>query len=121
MSANYDFEIKTGDIGKVIRSVLRDEDYVAADLEDAASLKFNMATYREAIPVVSATAAIDQVDITIPEEGGTRGKVHYAFQAADIDEEGIFSGEWEVTWTDGSKTTYPTPGYLKIRVTAGLG
>ena len=121
MSHNYDFEIKTGDVGKVIRSVLRDENYEPVNLEQAAQVRFNMATYREGTPVVDAAGAIEQTDIIPPEEGGTLGKVRYAFQAPDIDEAGIFSGEWEVTWNDGSVTTYPTPGYLKIRVTAGLG
>lgn len=121
MSHNYDFEIKTGDVGKVIRSTLRDEDYQATNLEQAAQVRFNMAEYRTGVTVVDAGAAIDQTDIISPEDGGTRGAVYYAFQEVDIDTPGIYSGEWEVTWNDGSVTTYPTPGYLKIRVTAGLG
>lgn len=121
MSHNYDFEIKKGDVGKIIRSVLRDENYEATNLEQATLVKFNMAEYRTGVSKVSATASVEQTNIISPEEGGNRGAVHYAFQSADINTVGIYSGEWEVTWNDGSVTTYPTPGYLKIRVSTDLG
>lgn len=52
---------------------------------------------------------------------GSKGKVRYAWQAADTDTPGTFWGEFEVTFpAAGGIQTFPNDRNLRIQVTPAL-
>lgn len=49
-------------------------------------------------------------------------KVSYkSWAAADVDTVGEFDGEWEVTYSSGLKLTFPSDGFLWVRILEDLG
>ena len=48
------------------------------------------------------------------------GVLRYAWEVGDTAEAGIYSGEFEVTFVDGSVETYPNEGYIRINITREL-
>lgn len=44
----------------------------------------------------------------------------YAWVTGDTDTAGEYNGEFEVTYADGTKQSFPDPGYLDILITADL-
>jgi hypothetical protein len=44
------------------------------------------------------------------------GIVKYVWQTGDTDTAGRYKAEWEVTFTDSTIRTFPTPGYDKVRI-----
>ena len=77
----------------------------------AGSVKLIMTPDGDSTPKVNATATI--VD-------STNNDVRYDWGANDTDTAGLYNAEWEITYADGKKQTYPAGGYLKIRVFADL-
>lgn len=51
----------------------------------------------------------------------TTGKLVYEPTAAEMDTAGIYSVEVEVAWSDGTITTFPEKGYLRLEVAEDLG
>lgn len=115
-----DVWLKTGDTAPAIRQVLVDGSGNPANLEGA-TVKFFMRKLTrpgEAEPdVIGGDAVLDQVD-----DGGdgTRGKVHYNFEAGAL-AAGGYRGEWQVTFASGAIETFPNNGYVHIAVVADLG
>lgn len=64
-----------------------------------------------AAPKVNAAAVI--VD-------GVRGQVRYDWATGDTDTPGIYVAEWQVTYADGRKQTFPTLTYHTVTVLADL-
>lgn len=80
------------------------------------SVKFIMKKPGAATPKISAAATIDQ---TV--DSSTFGDVSYSWGATDTDELGLFRAEFEVTFANGNKRTWPADGYLLIQVVEDLG
>ena len=54
-------------------------------------------------------------------EVGTQGWVRRSWSAGDTDEIGDYKIEVEVTWTDGTKQTFPPDDYERLVVGTDLG
>ena len=52
---------------------------------------------------------------------GSNGQVEYKWAVGDTDAVGMFDAEFEVTWADGRKQTFPHDSNLLVEVVAELG
>jgi hypothetical protein len=105
-----DFHIKRNDTLPAIRAVLSDA-AGAIDLTGAV-VRFYMAPQRSSVLTVDAEADIeDEAD----------GLVRYDWEAGDTAVAGVYHAEWEVTFGDNSKLTFPNDGHLRVVVTADIG
>lgn len=104
-----DIEIKRNDTRPFLDSTLSDANG-PVDLTDA-TVKFFMED-------VSGNTVVNQTStgalVTLQDTTG--GKVRYKWQAADTSTGGEFRAEWEVTFSDGSKASFPNDGYLSVVV-----
>jgi hypothetical protein len=104
-----DYTIKAGDAGSVIEAVLK-ENAAEVDLTGA-SVRFLMSDAQYGASKVNAPATI----VT-----AAAGAVAYDWQPGDLDTAGGFLAEFEVTFADGSIATFPSAGYVEIRVIGDL-
>lgn len=103
-----DFFIKQGDTKPSLVATLVDEDEQALDLSAAIAVKFYMILSAESTPKVNGSAAT-----IVLAEGGI---VHYDWSINDTNTPGDYDAEFEVEWSDGTKTTFPNFRFLKIRI-----
>lgn len=80
------------------------------DLSAALSVKFIMVNGTGTV-VVNSPATIATAD---------QGIVRYDWAAGDTATPGLYTAEWEVTWSVGVKQTYPTLTYHSISIIADL-
>lgn len=97
------FSIRKGDRLPEVTSVL------GVDLTGA-TVRFHMA-------LQGVTAKVDALATVVD---ALTGSVKYAWATADTDTAGDFMGEWEVTFPDGRKQSFPRGGYLRIRISREL-
>lgn len=110
--SDYDFQIKRGDRLPTIQASLTDGSGAAVNLTDA-TVKFLMRPRTSATPTVNAAAAIVGT--------ATAGVVQYAWSAGDTDTAGEYLAEFEVTFLDGRKASFPSDGYTRVRVLPDVG
>lgn len=79
-------------------------------LTAAVSVVFLMKKPDGALKVDNVAADIDVAET----------KLRYSWQANDTDEDGVFDGKFVVTWSDGTKTSFPNKGYIPIEITEEL-
>ena len=103
--------LKTGDRGRSIRYALLAPDGTAIDLTGA-TVRFLMRSRSTGVTVVAAVATV----VAAPS-----GIVQYDWQIADVGSEDIFNGEFEVTYSDGRKETFPNFDYIEIIIKGDLG
>ena len=106
-----DFFIKQGDTAPKLSVTLKDENNAVVPLTAASSVVFHMYDADMNQRVDAGAATIDDA---------ANGKVSYQWQAADTAVAGKFFGEFEVTWNDGTKTTFPNYRYLEIVIRGEL-
>lgn len=109
-----EFFIKRGDTSPKLVGTLVDENGVVIDLTNAASVKFFMSDPGSGVNKVDGTAAT----VLAPP---TAGRVSYAWLTADVDTAADYDGEFEVTWNDASKTSFPNFRYMEIKIKADIG
>jgi len=51
---------------------------------------------------------------------GSKGKVSYDWATGDTDTEGKYKAHWEITYSDGTIQTFPTPGNNTILIGSEL-
>ena len=114
-----DVWIKVGDTLPIIRSVVKDEDGVPIDIQDA-DVSFALRMIRGLDPVFVNVASNDQVTDGLD---GSRGKVSYAWDSLDTIEAGPggFYGEWRVVFVGDAQFTAPDDGNVKIAILDNLG
>lgn len=84
----------------------------AADLSAALTVHFIMKSRTApGAPKVNAVATI--VD-------RPTGSVRYDWAAGDTDTPGVYNAEWQVTYNDGRKRTFPTLSYHTITILSDL-
>lgn len=109
MAATADFTLKAHDQKPSIEADLATGG-VATNLTGA-TVKFIMADKDTGTVKVTAAAVI--VD-------AANGTVRYDWVPADTDTPGNYQAEWEVTWSDGTKQTFPTLTYITVDILADL-
>lgn len=109
MSSSY--FIKRNDTKGTIECNLLDGDSTAADLTGA-TVKFLMRREGRSDAKVDAEASV----VGDPAEG----IVSYQWQAADTDTAGDYEAEFEVTFSDGRVATFPSDGYISVKVLADV-
>lgn len=103
----FDFVTKKGDTEPPIEATLEDADGNAKDLTNASGVDFHMKDPRADTAKVDAAGSIDDA---------ANGKVSYQWVASDVDTEGEYEAEFEVTWSDGDTETFPKDGYLDLKI-----
>lgn len=104
-----DFEIKRNDTSPQLIYKLKP----AVPLGGASAV-FNM--YPVSAP--KGTAPLAREPATIEDPDGVLG---FAFSAAQTAVSGIYWGEFEITHVDGAVETFPTKGYITIKIGYDLG
>ena len=82
------------------------------------TVRFVMVDAKSRQVVVDAPAQIDQVGNGAD---GSRGFVSYHWRDGDTATAGRFLVEWEVTFPDQKRRTFPNPGYDTVIVEGDLG
>lgn len=98
--------IKQNDTSPPLVGTPVDEDGVAIPLTAAVSATFKMKKPDGTIKVNDAAAVIDT----------GAGTLTYEWLPADTNEDGLFDGEFTVTWSDGTVTTFPNHRYIRIKI-----
>lgn len=105
-----DYTVKSADAGTAIEAVLKQNGNLV-DLTGA-TVRFLMA------PASDLTDSKVNAAATIDNAAG--GAVSYTWAAADLDTPGNYVAEWEVTFADGSISTFPSAVYNTIEILADL-
>lgn len=108
------YQVKQGDHGETLRVRLLDRNDDPVNLTGA-TVRFlvRASNADEAKIDAEATPDADQTENT--------GYVDYTFTEDDLDTQGIYRAEWEVTYSGGAVETFPTPGFDHINVGPDLG
>lgn len=106
-----DFYIKEGDTAPPIVAILKDaeEDVVVLT---GATVRFIMNDKLSGTNVVDAAGTVVDSD---------NGVVAYEWQTGDTDTPGVYNGEFEVSWPDGTYETFPNWKHISIKIKADLG
>lgn len=110
-SRSADFTIKANDRRPSIAATLTYEGGATCNLSSATEVNFIMKIASGGAVKVNSEAVI--VD-------ATTGKVRYDWTAVDTNAPGDYLAEWEVTWGDGARETFPTKTYHSVSVLADL-
>lgn len=103
------YERVVGDTESPIEDTLTDG-VAAIDISGFQSVSFHLLKPDD----TSVTA--DDASAAVTVEDSPTGKVEYAFQTGDLDQEGRYRYEWEVTFGDGGVLTIPSDGWETIYV-----
>lgn len=104
------FRIKRGDRLPVLPVICLDADGNAVDLSTATSVRFHMR------PVGSSTVKVNTAATPDPDQVTNKGKVTYAWGAADTDTAGPFWGEIEAVFPGTLPMTFPNGEHIPIDV-----
>lgn len=109
MSA-VDFYIKEGDSAPKLEVTAVDEDNEVVPLTAALSVAFWLLDPGGTPKIDGATADIDDA---------ANGIMSYSWQSdgSDTEDPGDYDAEFEVSWSDGTKTTFPNFRYLRVKIT----
>ncbi len=114
-----DFTIKRNDTRpRLVTTLITDFGTAAegpVDLTSASAVKFLMRS--ESAPAGSAP----KVNAAATISDAAAGIVTYTWVDGDTDTEGIFEGEFQITWSDDGVETIPNDSYISIQVVDDLG
>lgn len=105
-----DFVLKSHDRYPSIQALFTSSG-APVDLSTATSVTFIMR------PMQGGQVKVNGVAVIVNAAGGV---VRYDWAAADTDTPGSFQAEWQVTWSDGKRQTFPTQSYHTVDVLADL-
>ncbi|MGI5900830.1 MAG: BppU family phage baseplate upper protein [Christensenellales bacterium] len=106
----YDVTLKRGDTRHAIRAVLKDADGDPVNLTDC-QVKFKMAPL-SGPATISRAAHIQNAE---------KGEVWVVWVPGETDTSGIYRAEFQVTYPDGRRETFPYNGYISIQIMNDLG
>ena len=106
---SYDVTIKRGDTRHAIRAVLKNTQGTPVNLSGC-SVSFYMAPLGRP-PTISR--AVDIHD-------ALAGEVWVVFAPGETDVSGVYRAEFQVTYGDGRKETFPNDGYISIQILSDL-
>jgi hypothetical protein len=106
----YDITIKRGDTRHAIKAVLKDASGAPVDLTGC-SVNFHMAPLNRPA-VISRAAHI---------EDAGNGEVWMVWAPGETDAAGFYQAEFEVTYQDGKRETFPNNGYISLLIQNDLG
>jgi hypothetical protein len=102
-----DFYIDAGDTQPVLVDHLTYATGSPVNLTDAVvSLAMRSAYGTDVVPLAGTVTVTGAVD----------GDVRYAFAASDTQTPGAYIGKWVVSFSDGSRMSFPTDGFITISV-----
>jgi hypothetical protein len=110
--ASTSFHITENDTAPPVEATLKAGTPAAAVDLQSSTVEFHMVD-AEGTEKVNSAANLDQVT---DGSDGTKGKVSYDWAAADTDTVGKYKAEWQITFSDGTIRTFPTPGTTTIIV-----
>ncbi len=109
------FFIKRNDTGPALRIKIKDKGYLGQvqdfDLSTATGATFTMTDSCGNPKVYNQPAQITSY---------SGGSIQYNWQVGDTDEKGTFSGEFEISFSGGTKLTVPPLGTIKIEISKDL-
>lgn len=105
------FAIKRNDRREPIERTLKGSNGLAVDLTGA-TVKFLMRLHGSAVLKVNAAATV---------VSAVGGQVRYSWTAADTDTAGVYDAEFEVTFSDTTKQTFPNAEPIAVMVYEDLG
>lgn len=113
--AGDSIQFKRGDTAPKLRATLFADDAgtTPLNLTTATAVQFIMAT----APAQPGTPKVNAAAVIV---GAAAGRVDYTWQGTDTDTAGTYQAEFQVTWNDGTKQTFPRQGYLMIVITEDL-
>ena len=104
-----DFYIKQNDLLPTLEAILQDIKGNPVDLGPASGIVFHLREEN------GSTLKIKDGVVVVDANPAT-GKVTYSWINTDTDTNGIFLGEFEVTWAGAKKQTFPSRGYISVKV-----
>lgn len=104
------FYIKQNDRREPIERILLGSDRLPTDLTGA-TVKFLMRNVAGAVIVDAAGTIVS----------AAAGHVRYSWGAGDTATSGVYQGEFEVTFGDGTKQTWPNGEYIVVTVVDDVG
>lgn len=104
--ASIDFKIKRNDTRPAIQATIS-----ASATDVLTTVVFHMADKTGTLKVAAGAGTIVQQPSTTQ-----AAQVKYQWQSGDTDTNGVYDGEFQVTFNDGRIETYPNEGFLKIQV-----
>ena len=109
-----DVTIKRGDTSPAIRERLVGADGTAPSLTGA-TVEFHMTHALTGVVVVNTAS-----HVTVEQNAAPDTIVSYAWQTADVADEGTYLYEWEVTYSDGSIETFPNTRHKVLKIASDL-
>ncbi len=106
---SYDVTIKRGDTRHAIRAVLKDATGSPVNLTDC-TVSFHMA------PLGRSAVVSREVDI----HDALAGEVWVVFAPGETDVSCVYRAEFQVTYGDGRRETFPNNGYINIQILSDL-
>lgn len=106
----YDVIIKRGDTRNCIKAVLKGANGSVVDLTGCA-VRFLMAPFNR-LPTIDREAHI---------EDAGNGEVWMVWAPGETDAAGFYQAEFEVTYQDGKRETFPNNGYISLLIQNDLG
>ena len=106
---SYDVTIKRGDTRHAIRAVLKNTQGTPVNLSGC-SVSFHMA------PLGRFATVSRAVDI----HDALAGEVWVVFAPGETDISGVYRAEFQVTYGDGRRETFPNDGYINIQILSDL-
>ncbi len=106
---SYDVTLKRGDTRHALKAILKDSSGSPVDLTGC-TVTFCMAPLGQ--PAVVSRA------VDIHDTAG--GEVWVVFAPGETDVSGVYRAEFQVTYGDGRKETFPSGGYISIQILSDL-
>lgn len=101
------FYIKQNDTAPSIEAILTDSNGRARSMANASQVRFNMSTENGTNVISGGIGSI---------VNATKGIVAYEWQDGDTSNVGLHNAEFEITYVNGQRETFPNNSYIKVIV-----